>query len=110
MAASTAAADGFGNGGRAGPSGTPSRLRTAFAAVGRMAVTNYLIHSAACLTLFVLMGWFGQLERYQLYYVVFAIWGAQLIISPLWLRVFRFGPVEWLWRWLTYLKRPPLLR
>jgi uncharacterized protein len=32
----------------------------------------------------------------------------QLAWSPLWLRHFRFGPVEWLWRYLTYLKRPPL--
>jgi uncharacterized protein len=85
-------------------------LRSAFAAVGRMAVTNYLMHSAVCLTLFVLMGWYGQLERHQLYYIVGAIWAFQLVFSPLWLRVFRFGPIEWLWRWLTYLRRPPLLR
>ena len=91
-------------------SGLLGWLRAAFAAVGRMAVTNYLTHSAVCLTLFVLLGWYGQLERHQLYYVVFAIWAFQLVFSPLWLRVFRFGPVEWLWRWLTYLKRPPLLR
>lgn len=85
-------------------------LRRSFAAVGRMAVTNYLTHSVVCLVLFVGLGWYGQLERHQLYYIVFAIWAAQLVISPLWLRVFRFGPIEWLWRWLTYLKRPPLLR
>ena len=91
-------------------SGMLGWLRAAFAAVGRMAVTNYLTHSAVCLTLFVLLGWYGQLERHQLYYVVFAIWAFQLVFSPLWLRLFRFGPVEWLWRWLTYLKRPPLLR
>jgi uncharacterized protein len=85
-------------------------LRRAFAAVGRMAVTNYLMHSVICLILFVGLGWYNQLERHQLYYVVAAIWGVQLILSPLWLRFFRFGPVEWLWRWLTYLQRPPLLR
>lgn len=85
-------------------------LREAFAAVGRMAVTNYLMHSAICLVLFVLLGWYNQLERHQLYLVVLAIWAVQLVLSPLWLRFFRFGPVEWLWRWLTYLKRPPLLR
>ncbi|MGE0178912.1 MAG: DUF418 domain-containing protein [Sphingomonas sp.] len=85
-------------------------LRAAFAAVGRMAVTNYLMHSAVCLVLFVIMGWYNQLERHQLYYVVAVIWAFQLVFSPLWLRFFRFGPVEWIWRWLTYLKRPPLLR
>ena len=91
-------------------SGVLGWLRSAFAAVGRMAVTNYLMHSAICLMLFVGLGWYGQLQRYELYYVVFAIWAFQLVFSPLWLSAFRFGPVEWLWRWLTYLKRPPLLR
>ena len=85
-------------------------LRRAFAAVGRMAVTNYLSHSAICAILFVGLGWYNQLERYQLYYVVFAIWAAQLVISPLWLRYYRFGPVEWLWRSLTYLKLQPMRR
>ncbi len=93
-------------------SGVLRPVRRALAAVGRMAITNYLMHSAICLVLFILMGQYGQFERYQLYYVVFAIWGFQLIFSPLWLRYFKFGPVEWLWRSLTYVKwqqlrRPP---
>jgi uncharacterized protein len=75
-----------------------------------MAITNYLMHSAICLVLFILMGKYGQLERYQLYYVVFAIWAFQLAFSPLWLKFFRFGPVEWLWRSLTYLKWQPMRR
>jgi len=83
-------------------------LRRAAAAVGRMAVTNYLAHSVACGVLFIGLGWYNQLERHQLYYVVFAIWAVQLVVSPLWLKHYRFGPVEWLWRYLTYLKRPPL--
>lgn len=91
-------------------SGLLGWLRLAFVAVGRMAVTNYLTHSAVCLVLFVILGWYNQLERHQLYYVVAAIWAFQLVFSPLWLRLFRFGPVEWIWRWLTYLRRPPLLR
>lgn len=85
-------------------------LRRAFAAVGQMAVTNYLMHSAVALVLFIILGWYGQLERHQLYYVVFATWAVQLAASPLWLRHFRFGPVEWLWRSLTYLKVQPLRR
>jgi uncharacterized protein len=85
-------------------------LRRALAAVGQMAVTNYLSHSVICAILFVGLGWFGQLERHELYYVVFAICAVQLVLSPLWLRYYRFGPVEWLWRWLTYLERPPLRR
>jgi uncharacterized protein len=91
-------------------SGALGWLRRAFAAVGRMAVTNYLTHSLVCLILFTGFRQFGQLERHQLYYIVFAIWVAQLVISPLWLRHFRFGPVEWLWRYLTYLRRPPFRR
>ena len=83
-------------------------LRRAVAAVGQMAVTNYLTHSVVCAFLFVGLGWFNQLQRYELYYVVFAIWAAQLVVSPLWLKHYRFGPVEWLWRYLTYMKRPPL--
>jgi uncharacterized protein len=91
-------------------SGALGWLRRAFAAVGQMAVTNYLAHSVLCGIFFIGFGYFGQLERHQLYYVVLAIWVAQLIVSPLWLRHFRFGPVEWLWRTLTYLKRQPFRR
>lgn len=91
-------------------SGMLGWLRRALAAVGQMAVTNYLTHSLVCLILFTEFGLFGRLERYQLYYIVFALWAAQIVISPLWLRYFRFGPVEWLWRYLTYLERPPMRR
>lgn len=74
------------------------------ARVGQMALTNYLSHSLICN--FIFMGWglgmAGQLERHQIYYVVLGIWIFQLLTSPLWLRYFRFGPAEWLWRTLTY--------
>ena len=87
-------------------SGAAARLRHALACVGRTAFTNYLMHSLMALILFVGFGLFGRLERHQLYYIVFAIWAFQLVASTIWLRHFRFGPLEWLWRWLTYLKRP----
>lgn len=89
-------------------SGSLSWLRRGLAAVGQMAVTNYLTHSLLALIVFILLGQYGQWERHQLYYYVAAVCAAQLVVSPLWLRQFRFGPVEWLWRWLTYLKRPPM--
>jgi uncharacterized protein len=89
-------------------SGALGWLRRAFAAVGQMAVTNYLTHSVVCGIFFIGLGYFGQLERHQLYYVVFAIWAAQLVVSPLWLKHYRFGPVEWLWRSLTYQQRQPM--
>jgi uncharacterized protein len=91
-------------------SGALPWLRRSLAAVGQMAVTNYLTHSLVALIVFVLLGQFGQWERHQLYYLVFAVWAVQLVVSPLWLKHYRFGPVEWLWRWLTYLKRPPFRR
>ncbi len=91
-------------------SGALSWFRSSMAAVGRMALTNYLTHSLIALVLFVLLGQFGRFARHELYYIVFAIWAAQLVLSPLWLRRFRFGPVEWLWRYLTYGKAPPFRR
>ncbi|HVF37271.1 MAG TPA: DUF418 domain-containing protein [Sphingomicrobium sp.] len=90
-------------------SGLLSWLRRSMAAVGRMALTNYLTHSVVALIVFILLGYWGALQRHQLYFMVLAIWVAQLVISPLWLRHFHFGPVEWLWRYLTYGK-PPRLR
>jgi uncharacterized protein len=58
------------------------------------------------------MGWglgmAGELQRVEIYYVVFGIWAFQLIFSSVWLRYFRFGPAEWLWRSLTYGQRQPL--
>jgi uncharacterized protein len=87
-------------------------LRRRLAAVGQMALTNYLFHSV--LTSIVFLGWgFGFAGRLdyagQLYFVV-AVWIFQLIASPVWLARYRFGPAEWLWRSLTYWKRQPMRR
>jgi uncharacterized protein len=78
--------------------------------VGQMALTNYLTQSVICMFLFTGAGLalYGHLERHELYYVVVAIWIVQLIWSPMWLRRFRFGPLEWVWRSLTYWQRQPL--
>ena len=91
-------------------SGTFTWFRRSMAAVGRMALTNYLSHSVVALIIFVLLGYWGALERHQLYYIVFSIWAVQIVISPLWLKHFHFGPVEWLWRYLTYGKPPQFRR
>jgi len=84
-------------------------MRT-LSAVGQMALTNYLTQSLICMFVFTGAGLalYGHLERHELYYVVFAIWLVQIIWSPLWLRRFRFGPCEWVWRSLTYWQRQPL--
>ncbi len=93
-------------------SGALGFLRTAIGAVGRMALTNYIMHTVICIFVFYGFGFgmYGSLERHELYYVVVAIWLFQLIVSPLWLARFRFGPLEWVWRSLTYWKRQPMLR
>lgn len=88
-------------------SGVLGFLQRALAAVGRMALSNYLMHSIITSIVFLGFGLYGQLERYELYYVVFSIWIFQLIVSPIWLKYFLFGPFEWLWRSLTYGKKQP---
>lgn len=93
-------------------SGVLGWLQRGLAAVGRIALTNYIMHSAICLVIFLRPGFglYGSLERYELYYVVAAICLFQLVFSPIWLRYFRFGPLEWVWRSLTYMQRPVIRR
>ncbi len=81
-------------------------LKTRLAAVGKMALTNYIMHSVIAMFFFTGagLGMFGKLQRHELLYVVFSIWLFQLIVSPVWLRYFHFGPVEWVWRNLSYQK------
>jgi uncharacterized protein len=78
--------------------------------VGQMAFTNYLMQSIICGLIFfgVGFGMYGQLQRYELYYVVGAVWIFQIIFSHIWMHYFRFGPFEWLWRSLTYWKVQPM--
>ena len=79
-------------------------LRHRLAAVGRMALTNYLSHSLICMVLFTGAGFglAGVFSRTEIYGFVLAIWIFQLWLSPWWLQRYNFGPVEWLWRGLTY--------
>ena len=87
-------------------------LTRSIAAVGRTALTNYLLQTIICTTIFYGhgLGWFGAVDRVGQVGVVAAVWAVQLVASSLWLRRFRFGPAEWVWRWLTYGVRPPLRR
>lgn len=92
--------------------GALTGLRPRLAAVGQMAFSNYLSQSLITAVLF--LGWgFGLAGRFnyaeQLLFVA-AIWIVQLIVSPLWLARYRFGPAEWLWRSLTYRQRQPMAR
>jgi uncharacterized protein len=79
------------------------------ASVGQMALTNYIMQSVICTLFFFGYGlnFYAELEYYQIFYVVIGVWILQLIISPVWLRRYWFGPLEWVWRTLTYWGKQP---
>lgn len=79
-------------------------LRQRLAAVGRTALSNYLLHSVLSLILFTGAGFglIGTFQRWELYGIVLIIWLFQLLISSWWLKRYAFGPAEWLWRTMTY--------
>ncbi len=90
--------------------GVANWLLGALAKVGQMAFTNYLSQSIICGFIFYGFGFglFGKLQRFQIYYVVLAVWIFQILFSNIWLRYYRFGPLEWVWRSLTYWKKQPM--
>ncbi|MGE3108131.1 MAG: DUF418 domain-containing protein [Phycisphaerales bacterium] len=95
--------------------GVLASLRSRLAAVGQMALTNYLMQSVLCVLFFngyggLGLGQFARLERAETYLVVAGVWTLELVWSPIWLARFRFGPAEWLWRSLTYWKLQPMRR
>lgn len=79
-------------------------LWRALAAAGRMALTNYLLQSVICTLFFVGfgMGYYKRLEQQQLYLFAAEVCMVQIVFSVFWLRYYQAGPVEWLWRCLTY--------
>jgi uncharacterized protein len=83
-----------------------------FAAVGRMALTNYLLHSLVFTTVANSygLGLFGRIHPAQGLALCFAFYALQVPVSLLWLKFFHFGPAEWLWRSLTYGKRQAWIR
>jgi uncharacterized protein len=87
-------------------------LTARLAAAGQMAFSNYILQTLLCTTIFYGhgLGRFGQVSRTAQLGIVLAIWILQLMVSPWWLRRFRFGPLEWLWRSLTYGARQPFRR
>lgn len=82
------------------------------AAVGRMALTNYFLHTLLCTTFFYGYGFgkFASIEFPQLWLVVLSVWTINIVFSLLWLRVFSMGPFEWVWRSLTYRQLVPIVR
>ena len=81
-------------------------LANSLQAVGQTALSNYLIQTIIGTFIFYGHGFalFGKVDRWQQIFFVFGIWILQMIISPIWIRNFKFGPFEWLWRSLTYWK------
>jgi uncharacterized protein len=77
--------------------------------IGRTAFTNYLMHTVVGVTIFygVGFGLFGSFGLAQLWFLAFVMFSAQVLASSVWLRYFRQGPVEWLWRCLASNKWTP---
>ena len=87
-------------------------LKQNLIAVGRTAFTNYIAQTIICVFIFhgIGLGWFGELERSHQFLIVLTIWFLQIFISRLWLNFFHQGPMEWMWRSLTYGKIQVFLR
>lgn len=83
---------------------------TLMASTGRLAFSHYLLQTLLCTGLFYGLALFGDVNRVEQLAVVLAIWTLQIATSPVWLRYFHYGPMEWLWRSLTYWQRPPFSR
>ena len=95
-------------------SGLASKVLVALAPVGRMALTNYLLQTLACVFVFygIGLGLYGEVGTAAAG-IAFLIFAFQVPLSWWWLGRYRFGPVEWVWRRMTYraplaLRRPPV--
>jgi uncharacterized protein len=91
---------------------TAPGLQARLIAVGRTAFTCYILTSLLCTFIFYGhgLGLFGRVSRPGQVAVTVGVWIVLLIAAPWWLERFRFGPLEWLWRTLTYATRQPLRR
>jgi uncharacterized protein len=85
----------------------PRRMLSVLAPVGRMALTNYLAQTVVCVTLFYGygFGWFGTVGATEATLIALGIFLFQISLSTVWLRFFAYGPMEWVWRQLTYRRR-----
>jgi len=83
-------------------------LRAVFTPLGRMALTNYLSATVLVLLLAHLHGHPEDWSWPAVFAIAVVILAAQWAWSTLWLRRYRQGPLEWLWRWVTWARRPPL--
>lgn len=88
--------------------GMSRRLLTPFVPIGRMALTNYLIQTPVGYYLFCGfgLGWMGKVGPAGCLAISVLLFASQMVVSAWWLKRFRMGPMEWLWRWWTYGARP----
>ena len=85
------------------------RLLSPLASVGRMALTNYLMQAAVIVPVCIIFDLYDRVTPSFGLLMALLLWAVQVPLSVLWLKHFRFGPAEWLWRSLTY-KRPQPMR
>jgi uncharacterized protein len=87
-----------------------ARLLAPLAAAGRMALTTYLTQSVVSTFLFYSFGlrWFGRVGYTGMFTITVVLFSMQMAASAWWLKRYRFGPVEWLWRTLTYGRAPAM--
>jgi uncharacterized protein len=81
-----------------------------FSAPGRMALTNYILQTLLGILIFYGIG-FGMGGTTGLIYVILialGVYGLEMVFSHFWLKYFNYGPLEWIWRQLTYGKSLPL--
>ncbi|GGF15719.1 hypothetical protein GCM10010954_12950 [Halobacillus andaensis] len=80
--------------------------------VGRMSLSNYIFQSVICFILFysVGFGWYGEVTPLASVGIVVIIFSFQVVLSKLWINKYQYGPLEWLWRTMTYGKKQPLKR
>ena len=88
------------------------RILKVFAPYGRMALTNYVFQSIVGTFIFYHwgLGYLGTLRNLELVILGLILITAQIILSTYWLKIFKYGPLEWLWRSLTYLKIQPFMK
>jgi uncharacterized protein len=84
--------------------GTWQRVLSILAPVGRMALTNYLLQTVIAVLLFYGygFGWYGRVGPISATLIALAVFALQIVLSTVWLRHFQYGPMEWIWRQLTY--------
>jgi uncharacterized protein len=87
-----------------------ARILAPLAATGRMALTTYLTQSVVCTTLFYSYGFrlIGRVRYTGMFAITVTLFAVQMAISVWWLKRYRFGPVEWVWRTLTYGHAPAM--